>query len=307
MPIPAIAPGKKGAWSIAAVERETGLAKDTLRVWERRYGFPAPLRDAFDERLYPQAQVEKLKVIRRLMARGHRPGKVVPLDIDALQRLAAEADADAPEPQPAPAVAAALDLLATHRIGDLRRAFGQAISRDGLGRFVLEIAAPMACAVGERWMRGALAVFEEHLFTESLTAALRNAIAGVPQSAAGPRILMTTFPDEQHGLGLLMAEAMLALEGAHCVSLGVETPIGDIPRAAAAQDADIVALSFSLAYPVPQAVAGLTELRRGLDTRIEVWVGGGSTMLARRLPEGVVATRELATIGAAVLRWRAAR
>jgi hypothetical protein len=31
---------------IAAVERDTGLAKDTLRVWERRYGFPQPGRDA---------------------------------------------------------------------------------------------------------------------------------------------------------------------------------------------------------------------------------------------------------------------
>jgi hypothetical protein len=31
---------------IASVERETGLSKDTLRVWERRYGFPTPERDA---------------------------------------------------------------------------------------------------------------------------------------------------------------------------------------------------------------------------------------------------------------------
>ena len=35
---------------IAAVARDTGLGKDTLRVWERRYGFPAPLRDAAGER-----------------------------------------------------------------------------------------------------------------------------------------------------------------------------------------------------------------------------------------------------------------
>ncbi|MGA0116507.1 MAG: MerR family transcriptional regulator, partial [Burkholderiales bacterium] len=32
-------------YNIAAVERDTGLSKDTLRVWERRYGFPAPVRD----------------------------------------------------------------------------------------------------------------------------------------------------------------------------------------------------------------------------------------------------------------------
>ena len=40
-------------WSIADVERETGLGKDALRVWERRYGFPVPLRDRLGERVYP--------------------------------------------------------------------------------------------------------------------------------------------------------------------------------------------------------------------------------------------------------------
>ena len=42
-----------GAYPISAVERETGLSKDTLRMWERRYGFPAPGRDAQGERVYP--------------------------------------------------------------------------------------------------------------------------------------------------------------------------------------------------------------------------------------------------------------
>ena len=37
-------------YGIAAVERDTGLSKDILRVWERRYGFPKPGRDAFGER-----------------------------------------------------------------------------------------------------------------------------------------------------------------------------------------------------------------------------------------------------------------
>ena len=37
--------------NIAAVERDTGIGKDTLRVWERRYGFPQPQRDANGERL----------------------------------------------------------------------------------------------------------------------------------------------------------------------------------------------------------------------------------------------------------------
>ena len=67
---------------ISAVERDTGLSKDTLRVWERRYGFPRPVRDALGERTYPVEQVDRLRLIRRLMDAGHRPGKVVGLPVD---------------------------------------------------------------------------------------------------------------------------------------------------------------------------------------------------------------------------------
>lgn len=80
--------------SIAAVERDTGLSKDTLRVWERRYEFPLPGRDAQGERTYPLDQVEKLRLIKRLLDVGHRPSRVVALSVDDLTALS-ERTADA--------------------------------------------------------------------------------------------------------------------------------------------------------------------------------------------------------------------
>jgi methylmalonyl-CoA mutase cobalamin-binding subunit len=80
--------------SIAAVERDTGLSKDTLRVWERRYGFPLPERDAQGERCYPLPQVEKLRLMKRLLDVGHRPSRLValpPQDLHALAERAADA------------------------------------------------------------------------------------------------------------------------------------------------------------------------------------------------------------------------
>ena len=62
---------------VGAVERDTGLSKDTLRVWERRYGFPQPGRDGAGERLYPAEQVRRLRLIKRLMDQGHRPGRLL--------------------------------------------------------------------------------------------------------------------------------------------------------------------------------------------------------------------------------------
>src|SRR5512135_1079870 len=81
-------PPSAPALPIAAVERDTGLSKDTLRVWERRYGFPQPLRDANGERVYPQAQVDKLRLVKRLMDQGYRPGKIADCTVEQLQALA---------------------------------------------------------------------------------------------------------------------------------------------------------------------------------------------------------------------------
>ncbi len=74
--------------SIAAVERDTGLSKDTLRIWEKRYGFPTPERDVQGERCYPVEQVERLRIIKRLLDVGHRPGRVVSLPLEDLTVLA---------------------------------------------------------------------------------------------------------------------------------------------------------------------------------------------------------------------------
>ena len=65
--------------SITAVERETGLGKDTLRAWERRYGFPLPQRDATGIRGYPRVLVDRLALIRRALLAGQRPGRLLRL------------------------------------------------------------------------------------------------------------------------------------------------------------------------------------------------------------------------------------
>jgi DNA-binding transcriptional MerR regulator/methylmalonyl-CoA mutase cobalamin-binding subunit len=297
--------------TIGAVERDTGLSKDTLRVWERRYGFPAPDRDALGERLYPLDQVEKLRTLKRLLDLGHRPGKVVGLPIEELQRLAqASGSASARGLQPVSArdeLDALLGLLIAHRFDELRGQLSQHLLRKGLARFIAEVVAPMNELVGEAWTRGSLQIFEEHLYTEAVQGLLRNAIGTMPRGEQRPRVLLTTFPQEPHGLGILMAEATFVLEGCHCISLGVQTPVWDIALAAEAQRADLVALSFSTAVNSNQALDGLSELRGKLPMPVEIWAGGACPALHRRPPQGVLALRALDDIAPALLRWRQAQ
>ena len=298
--------------SIAAVERDTGLSKDTLRVWERRYGFPTPRRDGLGERDYPLEQVEKLRVVKRLMDAGHRPGRLVGQTLEHLLQLTESHGAAAlrgAELAATPDLRVYLDLLRTHEVEDLRRALLQAQARLGLGRFVTEVVAPLGTLVGDSWMRGHLEIFEEHLCSEVLHGVLRSAIGALPppEPAARPRVLLTTFPHEAHGLGLLMAEALLRLDGCRCIGLGPQTPVWDIVLAATAQRADVVALAFSSVL-TPAAVAeGLAELRGKLPRPVEVWAGGSAPVLTRRPVPGVATLPTLADLAARTARWRAER
>src|SRR5678816_842392 len=76
--------------NISQVERDTGLSKDALRIWERRYGFPNPARDAYGERQYDAAQVQKLRLIKRLIDGGRRPRSLVGKPLAELAKLAAD-------------------------------------------------------------------------------------------------------------------------------------------------------------------------------------------------------------------------
>lgn len=292
--------------SIAAVERDTGLSKDTLRVWERRYGFPCPERDHFGERIYSIDQVDRLRAIRRLMDAGYRPGKIIGLSLAELQALAESV------PQAAPVTsedqAADLDglmqILRAHEIEELRRQLSQRVLRLGLARFVTEVVAPLTDQVGDAWARGQLQIYEEHLFTESMQVVLRNAISTIPQPGNRPRVLLTTFPSESHGMGLLMVEALLALEGCRCFSLGVQTPIWDIVLAAKAKEIDLVALSFSPVMNPTLVLEGLSELRSKLPLSVEIWAGGRCPVLQRRPPHDVRVIQDFTDLTRSIIDWR---
>lgn len=300
--------------SIAAVERDTGLSKDTLRVWERRYGFPTPGRDAVGERAYTLPQVEKLRIVKRLLDAGHRPGRIVPLETGALQELA-EQTVDQPQRNAGGATALVgaadlrehLALIRSHDLGALRSELSRLLARCGVARFVIEVVAPLNAAVGDAWIRGQMEVFEEHAYTELVQTVLRQAIAGIPPSteAERPRVLLTSFPNEPHGLGLLMAEALLRLEGCLCLSLGVQTPVWDIVRAATAYRCDIVALSFTGCMNPNQVVEGLAELAAKLPPGVQVWAGGAAPVLHRRSVVGVQPLSNFDDLAPELQRWRA--
>ena len=292
--------GPSEAVSIGAAERETGLSKDTLRIWERRYGFPQPGRDANGERIYPTEQVEKLRLIRRLMERGLRPGKIISLDLNALESLSPQST---PPGQVREDLTLFLDLLRDHNVAEFRHQLSQALMRQGLRHFVLDTVVPLNDRVRDSWMRGELELFEEHLYAEQIQGTLRSAIHSIQHEGRTPRVLLATFTSESRAL--LVMEALCWVEGTICFALGPDTPCREIARAATAHEADIVGLAFSTF--TQEVISGLLELRALIPRGIPMWASGNHLPRTKKPAQGVEILYEMNRVPALLQQWRSSR
>lgn len=100
------------------------------------HGFPEPVRDAAGEPAYPAQQVERLRLIKRLLDLGHRPGKVVSCDVQQLRALGDEPLVRGlPDMTERDDLSAYLALCKAARWDEFRAALRQELLRIGLQRW----------------------------------------------------------------------------------------------------------------------------------------------------------------------------
>jgi len=276
----------EGLFPIGVVERDTGIGRDTLRVWERRYGFPEPERNEKGERIYPEKQLRHLQRIRRLLDQGMRPGKLLPLGEDGLDQLEASLLPEHPQ-QLDQAVSAVLEAIQSADAEQLELLFRRQYEQQGMQDFVLKTVVPLLNTVGESWAGGRLQIFQEHFLSQQLIRFLNTEIARMQKHASKPRVLLATLPGEAHTLGLLMVAAMLSSHGISTINIGAEVPMDQICRAVEQFHADIVGITFSSAYQYQNIRPHLSELRELIPDDIEIWTGGEGVRRLRKLPVGV--------------------
>ena len=285
---------------IAEVELEAGIPRATLRIWERRYGFPAPQRDSRGERCYSREQVELLRSMRRLIEQGHRPAALIASGPEGIRELAAAPTAE--KIQKPSGGSRLLRLLRQHDAAAVGTELADVLGEVGLERFAGEELPALIRMIGDCWHRGELEIYEEHLFSDCVHRVLRGAVADLGRTVRpeAPRVLLTTFPNEPHSLGLLMAESMFALQGCPCVSLGVNLPIPQIVAATRAYRGDLVGLSFASSAHGRQVRRGLEELRALVPKNVRVWAGGSSPILSGKPIQGVRIIADVRHVAAAL-------
>ena len=279
------------ALPLRTVSRLTGLTADVIRAWERRYGVVDPQRGPRGARLYSAAEVERLRLLARVVAAGRAIGDVANLSVAELARLAAVELLEATEPTERRGIAdpagesirQAFAALKAFDLPALDRCLAHALIALGAREFAARVVHPLLEEVGEHWADGRLSIADEHL----LSAALRNLLSGLLGMRAangGPTVLLATPSGERHEFGLLLAALMVADAGVGLCYLGTDLPAAEICAAARRANALVVGLGVVNGDNEAAAVVEVRRVAQELPAPIELWLGGRqAAAVAKRL------------------------
>jgi methanogenic corrinoid protein MtbC1 len=252
-----------------------------LRAWERRYGVVIPVRTEGGQRLYSDADIERLAFLRALTERGYSIGQMAQLPSADLRRLAQE--------EPAPATGTAIESTAADQVrvaalgaiegfdaAALRQALESGAVALGASRFLDKAVGPVLTEIGLRWRDGRMSIAHEHL----ATAVVREVLGWIRETAetraVASTLVVATPPGQLHEGGALLVAAAAAAEGWRVAYLGVDLPVQEIVDATRRTGARAVALS--LLHPSDDAAMGgeLRALREALPMGVTMLVGGSA-------------------------------
>jgi methanogenic corrinoid protein MtbC1 len=261
--------------SIGDICSETGLSADVVRVWERRYGFPVPVRLPSGHRRYQQSDLNQLRLMAEAVAQGHRPSIVVRTGEAALKRLLS--------PSGNPRVEALFAAVVAMDTDGMRRLLRESLDLLGLRAFLQQVVAPLLDRVGMAWADGSIGIHQEHLVTEVLEDLLRELRLECRTKPEHGCVLLCTLPGERHRLGLLMAALAYAAEGTRTELLGVDLPVASIAQAARALKVDRVAVSLSIQSAGELARRLLMDLKDRLPANCHLLIGGQGAARTRKV------------------------
>jgi MerR family transcriptional regulator, light-induced transcriptional regulator len=287
-------------YSIKVAANRSGLTPHVIRVWERRYGAVEPDRTGTNRRLYSDAEIERLSLLRHAIAAGHRIGNIARLDRDQLRSIVGDSLTTSSPPPTRPANAHGHD---PHRLIEecleAVRKMDNALFEETLTRGLVllghqgllrKVIAPLTQSIGELWREGSLAAAHEHLASASLRVFLTNASRPYAQPASAPLLIVTTPSGQLHELGAVIISSAARNAGWNVAFLGTSLPAAEIAGAAVQKNARAVALSIVYPSDDPSLPAELELLRKLLPRQTAIITGGRAAEAYREVLDRIQAS-----------------
>lgn len=289
---------RSARYPIRAVSRLTGIQIDTLRAWERRYAAVRPVRDGRG-RMYTDADVERLRLLRAALQRGHSIGRLALLTDEALRSLSATTEARGDVSHASGASAGTLSAIDTTAVDVALRTFDtvgldQEIARlAGVLRpldLLRQVLMPLLVQVGDDWHAGRASIAQEHLMSGAVRGTLGAFLRLYARPRPPARLMFATLSGDRHEIGILGAAMLAACSGLGVANLGSDVPARDIVESATRADVRVVVLGLTPSPLSGYVERGLRTVLRRLDPNVELWVGGAGAESCRSTiaPRGMV-------------------
>ena len=289
-------------YPIRVVARRVGISEITLRAWERRYGAVEPARSDGGQRLFSDADIERLTLLRALTAGGTAISTLARLATSALRQMAPDAGTSTTEPgtddgEESSASSLSRELAVCGRAvvaldaDRLHRALMRLVLERGPLAFLEDVASPLCAWIGDEWSRGRLSEAQEHSASEVLRRVLAFMLETLRRERRERHVVVTTLAGEQHEFGAMMAGIIAAYDGWSYNYLGPDLPATAIGSAAKRLDARLVAVSIVAPLVGSHPSRALVALRRAVGRRVDLVVGGPSAAVVDDVLLEVRATR----------------
>lgn len=258
------------SYRIRTVVEKTGIPRNTLLAWERRYGIPEPGRTEGGHRVYTEEDLRLLLRLQELLENGHRIGEAV-----ALLRRNVEPERAVEGATPLEVLKAKLQasLLAFDR-HDADDVYHR-LSAFSLRRVIDDVLMPILRDVGDGWHAGEVSVAQEHFtssFVREQLILMLNRLESGP--SGGPMAICAGYPNEQHEIGLLAVAVKLALRGWRVAYLGADLPIEELADLLTRRRAELVCQSVISPRPPAELRAYTARLSRVAPPGTQIALGG---------------------------------
>ena len=277
-------------YPINYVARMTGLTPHTIRKWEERYELIQPQRTASGHRIYSDAHIDRLRLLRRATEADYSIGKLSQLPEDELRSivrgtLEPTIAAVSSESRSESSLLPGVELLEKCRVAvqrmdrdQLDTLLTQSSARLGCLEVLEHVVTPLMQWVGNQWHEGTLRIAHEHMATSSVRAHLERLYTSVRSEAAGPGVVLATLPGQRHEIGILVCAVAAVMEGWRPYYFGLELPVADIAMAATETRAALVALGVSTIGVGQELHEQLATLADSLPSGTQIVVGGAGAV-----------------------------
>ena len=230
------------SYRIKTVVELTGIPRNTLIAWERRYQLLEPRRSDAGYRIYEETDVAYLRGLKALVDGG------VAIS-EAISRFPAPGQASpggVSRPDLVAGLVAALVGCNMSGASPLMRR----VEQMPFAEAIQDVWRPVLFEVGRLWALDEISVAQEHF----ATGVVRVALAAMLRSLESARdeaveVVCACLPGEAHDLPLLAVAVELALAGWRVIWLGADVPLADLCALVATRTPDIVCLSAIYSRP----------------------------------------------------------